>query len=161
MSPDAVASSGGAAEADPLATPAGAVDTSFPLIQPGQRHRLIIQKPRLEDSKTKEGVKFLVFKLATTEPTKSTEGVTLHPGFGFLHRITIASPDRDVNDVKRDLALLLQAVEGPKTTTTLRALLDNVNMLDGKPVDAKVDISKSKDPQYSDSNSAKFEIPKA
>lgn len=137
---------------DPLAMPASEIDTRFPRLQPDRVYRMVLRSP--EKKTNDKGTEMLNMKLETTVECIDTDGKTLHPGFKFTHRIVGASGDRDLNAVAKDLALLMKAVYGPKTTMTARQIWDNPADLEGKPVDVKVGIQKEKD-GYPESNVVK------
>lgn len=146
-------------EIDPFAAAAGAFITDFPLLPENRRYRLIIKSP--EKVKNDDGYERLKFKLTTTEDCTSTEGVKLHSGYGFTQSIGLTPKgDRDMESIKRDLATLLKAVEGPKTTTTFRSLLDNPMIIADKPVDADMKIRPAKG-SFAASNEARFVVPKS
>jgi hypothetical protein len=115
---------GGGAVDDPLAMPAGQVDTSFPRMQPDRVYKMLIRSPEIVASKSNDKNFMLVMKLETTEDGTDTDGNKLYKGFKFTHRIGITpSGERTATHIGKDLALLLQALN--KTSISARALVGN------------------------------------
>lgn len=147
-------------EADPLAMPAGEVDTRFPRLAPDKIYRMVIRSPEVAAAKSNDQVNRLTFKLETTTEARDTEGGVLHAGFKFLHGINVTpSGERDANAVAKDCALLLKAVEGAATKTTARQLIDNPSIIADKVVDVKVGLQKAKDGFPESNRVTNFVIP--
>lgn len=130
------------ADVDPLATPAGEVDTRFPRLQPDRVYRLTISATKEVSDK---GNDMIVCKLQTTKDEVDTDGRTLHTGFPVFHRIMVTPTDkRTVKDIARDCALLLKAI-GKSNITPKQLIDDPTTILNGQLVDAKIGIQKAKD----------------
>jgi len=147
-------------EADPLAMPAGEVDTRFPRLAPDKIYRMIIRSPEVSASKANDQVNRLTFKLETTTEARDTEGGVLHVGFKINHGLNVTpSGERDVNAIAKDCALILKAVEGATTKTSPRQLIDNPGILADKVVDVKVGLQKAKDGFPESNRVVSFVIP--
>ncbi len=144
---------------DPLDMPAGNIDVRFPRLQPDRIYRMMIRSPEVVPGKKNPDVRLLTFKLETTKEAMDTDGKPLHIGFKFIHRISVdPSGDRTVDQIKIDLGLLLQCIEGKDAKTRPRELINNPAIIADKLIDVKVGLQKEKD-GYPESNSARFVPP--
>lgn len=139
-----------------LDMPAGQIDASFPRLAPGQ-YKMLIRKPENVRNK-KDTADMLVFKLETTEDARDTEENKLYKGFGFTHRISGPSGDRNAQALAKDLAGLLQAVEGKGSTTKPIDLWKKPELIADKPVWVKVGINKATE-EFPESNKVVTFIP--
>ena len=146
-------------EEDPLAMPAGSVDTSYPLLKGDKIYRFEISKLESVDAKKEgvpEGSQNLKISLATTQDERDTNGNVLHKGYVCTKYIPLyATGERTVADVRRDVATFIQAVEGRTSKTEMKAVRDNPDAFIGKPVDCKVGVSKG-DSNFGPSNTIRF-----
>ena len=131
--------------------PAGQVDVSFPLLRDGL-YKMIIRSPEWKRN-SKDTADNLSMKLEITEEARDTEGNKLHAGFKFTHRINGASGERDERAVIKDIAALLQAVEGKESKTTPKQLKENAGIIGDKLVWAKVSTQPAKG-EFAASNKA-------
>ena len=128
---------------DPLACPACDIKTGMPLIKDGTMMRFTIRTPEKKVNQEK-GTERVEFRAETTKPCYDTENNELQPGYKIVVRINGASGERKADALARDLASLIQAVEGKASKTTPRQIWDNPALFDGKVVDAKVKIQAGK-----------------
>lgn len=143
---------------DPLDCAGGDVDTRFPRLKPDQVLTMVIRSAERCDN-TEKGTEAIRFNLETTEPNIDTDGRPLAAGFKFRHRVNGASGERTADALAKDLAFLVKAVDGPKSTINLRQLWQNPGaFLDNKPVKVKVGIQKEQN-GFPESNKATFVIP--
>lgn len=126
---------------DPLAMPAGDVDTNRPRIKDGTIASFTIASAEKKVNPEK-GTESIAITLASTKELQDTAGNVLAPGFRFTARINGASGKRTNEDWVRELATCVKSIYGPKTTQSLREFWDNPNMAAGKPVDVKVKVQK-------------------
>lgn len=129
---------------DPLAMPAGDVDTNRPRIKDGTVATFTIASAEkkvkiIDNERSSESIAIV---LASTKELEDTTGAKLSPGFRFTARINGASGKRTNEDWVRELATCVKSIYGPKTTQSLREFWDNPNMAAGKPVDIKVKVQK-------------------
>jgi hypothetical protein len=136
---------------DPLSQDVGSKElTKYPLLKGDRVYRFEIRKP--SKTKTQDGSKdMLVLPCATVEDYQAVDGETLNKGFTLIHRITVTPSDkRTVKQISADVGSICQAT-GVKGLT-VRQLIDDPSVLDGKVFDAKVKIQPEKD-GYPESNS--------
>jgi hypothetical protein len=145
-------------EADPLAMPAGEVDTRFPRLLEGV-YTLAIRSPEVNEGKSNPDARLFTFKLETTQDGRDTDGNPLYKGFKWTHRINVAPVgDRTVEDIKKDMAVFLKSAGMDKVT--IRDVINNPSLVEGKLVKAKVTISKASG-GFPESNNARFLPPEA
>lgn len=138
---------------DPLAMPAGEVDTRFPRIKDGTIGTFILRSLEKKTNPEK-GTEGLSITLESTQEHEDTDGRPLAVGFKFRTRINGASGARTREALAKDLALFVKAVEGPATKTPLLSVWENPSMLDNKPVQLKVGIQKEQN-GFPESNTVK------
>lgn len=143
---------------DPMNEPAGMVDVSFPRLVPDQIYEMDIRAPSIGASKDAEkpNTKLLTMSLETTEDATDTDGNPVYKGFKFKHRVTVASDERTKEQIKKDLALVLQACG--MLDTSPAQLLHNPSIIEGKRVAVRVGLQPAKG-AYPESNTARFVVP--
>lgn len=135
---------------DPLDQDVGE-EVKYPLLAPGGTMRFLIQTAEHKVNETTKNEQ-LVFKSATQAETRSTDGDTLHAGFVSVHRINVKPTEKvTAKRIADDVKIMCQAcgVKGKKVSEVIA----DPSVFVGKLWDAKVGVSASKDPKYSDSNS--------
>lgn len=151
---------GGGASDDPMAMPAGDVDTRFPRLKEGV-YRMVIRKPERKDNAEKQN-KALVMQLETTTVAEDTDGQPLPIGFKFTHRINGVKGERTKEALTKDLALLAKAVfgaAGAKAVNILDLWNSPETIIADKTVDVKVGI-KAASGDFPEANSVRtFIIP--
>lgn len=137
-------------EADPLDTPGGEYDTSFPVIQKGIKDLEIVSGEKLV---SKSGNDMLVFKLKTTQEDRDLNNEVVLAGFPLYHRIVITpTEDRTIQRIGKDLAIMLKAAGAGHLTP--RQLINDPDVLKGSVVRAKVVVQKETD-EFPTSNAIK------
>jgi len=139
---------------DPLAMPAGEIDTRVPRIKDGTIGTFIIRniEKKVNPEKGTEG---LVMSLESTQEHQDTEGNPLRVGFPIRNvRINGASGARTRESLARDLAMFIKAVEGPSSKTQPLAIWTDPSSYVNKPVQVKVGIQKEQN-GFPESNSVK------
>jgi len=132
---------GSAAEIDPLAVSAGAVDTKFPVLV-GALYDMVIAEPKVGRNAADTG-DVLVVKLKTTAEARDKNGDVVNPGFPVYHRIGLTpTPEYDVEKIKKNVASLAQAAG--LTNVTIRDIINNPMQLDGIIVRCKVTVQPEK-----------------
>lgn len=140
---------------DSLDMPAGQIDASFPRLAPGQ-YKMLIRNPEIKRN-SKGTADMLVFKLETMEDARDTEENKLYKGYGFVHRISGPSGDRTGTALVKDLAGLLQAVEGKDSKTPpIAGLWKKPEHIADKPVWVKVKVNPARDGFPESNGVAKF-----
>ncbi len=140
-------------ELDPLAMPAGEVDTRFPRIKDGTIADFILRNLEKKVNQEK-GTEGLSITLESTTELVDTDGHALPIGFKFRTRINGASGARTREALAKDLAVFVKAVDGPGTKLQLLEVWNNPGALNDKPVRAKVGIQKEQN-GFPESNTVK------
>lgn len=158
---------GATESADPLAEAAGGVDTSFPVLMGDRVLELecVSCKKALSKSDPSGQRETLTIVVKTVTDATFRDGKKANPGVKIYKRygVTVTPPSGDsegrtIDNIKKDLSLLLKSFYGPKTTVTARDLLNNPAMLEGKRVMGRVDVEKGTG-GYVDKNTVQFRIP--
>lgn len=153
---------------DPLAMPAGSVNTDYPLLKSGGIVRFEVQKMELVDAKSEEapeGAKNLKISLATAGEERSMSGEVLHKGHVTSKYIPLYESGKYTKeDMRRNVATFIQAIygkEGAKAVPMAAVRDENKyeELFIGRPIDAKVGIQEDKTGAYGPSNTLRFIVP--
>jgi len=94
------------------------VDTSMPVIKGGQILEYEVAGVTEETNKDQTGTN-LIIKIKTVNPTVSTKGETINPGFPMRRTVSLVQAlgragkqDYDADSIKRMLAQFVESVEG-------------------------------------------------
>ena len=149
----------------PLATQAASKVTGASSSSRSPRSVISGISSKIAPTKSDETRNTLTLICKTTTDGTFTTGKTAHAGYKLYKRISVSesapSGDKEGRDMKaiaRDLAALLKAFYGANTTKTPRELLNNPTMLEGLPVDGRINIEKGQG-GFSDKNGVSFVIP--
>lgn len=151
---------------DPLDTNVSDIDTTYPRLQ-AKLYDLKISKAEVKEmtmSGVDHKVKRLQVTLETTAPATSTDGDELAPGHKLTHFITVETlPARKTKDGKADIAEytnesikkgIASLAKPAGVVASVRAIIDNPSILEGKIVRTKVGISPETN-EYPESNNIK------
>lgn len=118
----------------------------FPILMPDKIYRLEIRKPTVSPGKSDPNKQVARIPLYTTKEEQSSTGETINAGFPVYDYITV-TPTADGKPSAKQIAdrigTLCQAA-GVKGLKVSQVIAD-INVLDGKLVDAKVGKSKATD----------------
>ena len=126
-------------DVDPLATPAGGVDTSIPKLAPDKLYVMTIAEAKKRTNDT--GTEMVAITLKTTQDAQSTDGDVINPGFPVFHNFVCSPTGKlTVDMIKKAGASILQAAN--MKDTTIRQLIDDPSILVDKIVTVKTGIRK-------------------
>lgn len=145
---------------DPLDFSAGEVaDPSFPLLKEGTYRMEILEVKEVSSTKDGNESKRLTIRLGLTEDAVSTENQRLYKGWGFTDSIFLTPNENNtIKQISERVSMPYKAVlgvEAAKSVNVRQDIASIQSVLIGKPVDVKVGVKKSKDPQYNDNNVVK------
>lgn len=147
-SPDAVES------ADPLDTNVNDIDTSYPIL-PASQYQFKLEGCKREPTRDNDGER-LTIPHKLTEAAQDKKGEPVAPGhqitsyIGLTERLGVpGKQDYTINSIKKSIARLAKAAG---VNATVRAIIDNPSILDGKVVIAKVRVNKET-AEFPESNS--------
>lgn len=149
---------GGAVEIDPLATPASAVDVSFPKLMPERLYAMEVAK--VEKKVNDKGVGMVKIMLKTTAEAQTDDGKPVNPGFP-IHENWVYSPTGDLTaeQIRKQGAIILRSCGmGDAPVAVLR---DNPEMIVGKVITVKIRTQKEKDGFPARSSVSQWIEPKA
>lgn len=138
-------------EIDPFDVPSTDVDTSFPRL-PAATYEMDIAKAETFHNEDKN-IDMIKLELKTVQAHRSTAGDELQPGFSLRTQIvTTPTGKLTVDMIKKSVATLAQSA---RVVGTLRDIMNNPTMLEGKRVRVKVGISKETS-EYPERNEVKY-----
>lgn len=138
-------------EIDPFDVPSTDVDTSFPRL-PAATYEMDIAKAETFHNPDKD-IDMIKLELKTVQAHRSTAGDELQPGFSLRTQIvTTPTGKLTVDMIKKSVATLAQSA---RVVGTLRDIMNNPTMLEGKRVRVKVGISKETS-EYPERNEVKY-----
>jgi hypothetical protein len=137
---------------DPLNTPVGDIDTSFPLLAAGL-YDMEIADAVVGPAKGNPTHQTLKVTLKTTHDAPDVKGQMVNKGFPIYHHIALTpSEDMPIDKIKKNVAALGQRAGASKLS--VRDLLNNPTVMKGKVVRVKVGIQKETE-EYPASNQVK------
>jgi len=140
------ASSG--AMADPLDTNVNDIDTSYPLIAPTY-YMMKLEGCKVEPNSKGTGEN-LVLPHKTTEKCQDTKGNEVLPGHTTTRWVSLTETEkRSIDAIKKDVARVAKAFG---VNATVRQIITNPTILDGKTARTKVTVKKETD-EFPASNS--------
>lgn len=152
--------------ADPFDMPAGAIDTSFPLLSPDRICRFEIVSSTIGPSRNNEASETWTIKHKLLKDATSTAGEPIKAGFPVTIRMGITPTEaHDGKDaytaqmIARNVAARLQGIFGKDTKVSPRQLFADPKQIEGKIVEARVGVQKDKSGQFPDSNTLTYVQP--
>lgn len=145
--------------ADPLDTNVNDIDTSYPVL-PATHYMLKIEGAKVEPTKNNDGNR-LTIPFRTVEKVQDKKGNEVLPGHQITHYIGVTERPEHLDEKGRTIAAytldsikksIARVAKAAGVSATVRQILDNPAMLDGKIVRAKVKVNKETD-QFAESNS--------
>lgn len=123
------------------------VKVAYPSLAVG-KHKATITKMERVAWRDKPDKSSLVVEMTLAEPAHDTKGNAVNPGYVFRHRIALQQSDNErAPDFRRDLATLIDAVEGTSDKTGRPPFTGAwCESAIGKLVE--VEFKVAKDPQY-------------
>lgn len=134
-------------ENDPLAVPAGEVNTSIPVLRGNKTYKMEIRNPSIHSKEQDDGTTTQSIRIAlhTTKEEEATSGELISEGFPVFTYLGITeTEDNTMDKIRRNLSGVLKAVFGPTTNKTARDLINNPMILDGQLANVKIDVSPAK-----------------
>lgn len=127
-------------EQDPLAVPAGGVDTSMPKLMPKLYVLEVFEaKKNVNQESGKESVRMV---LKTIQESQSTDGDVVNAGFPLYYYFAHTPTEKYTPaDIAKNGAIILKAL-GLKDVS-VRQFIDNPEIVVGKQATVKVDIRKA------------------
>ena len=145
--------SAGSTDVDPLATPVGEVDLSYPIL-PAANYEMTIAEASLVDNKAQTG-KNLLLKWKTAKEARSTKGEVLAAGQVTISQyIGLATSDKYTNEmIKKSIARVAKGA-GLNASLSARDVINNPSMLVSKTALVKVAV-KQETAEYPEGNEIK------
>lgn len=133
---------------DPLDENVNDVNIEYPIL-PAAHYMFTLDDAKVEPNKSGTGNNLIVsHKLA--EPAQDKRGEPVSPGLVLKSYISLTPTDKyPIDSVKKGVTRIARAA---KLNCTVRQLMDNPSMLNGKTVKAKVKVNKETD-EFPESNS--------
>ncbi len=122
-------------EADPLAEPAGSVDTSIPRLAPDKLYNMEVTAA---ETKTNDaGTQMVAITLKTVKDESDHEGKPINAGFPVKHNFVCSPTGNLTTDmIKRSGASILKAAQ--LGSITIRDFINNPSIVVGKIVCVKI-----------------------